>query len=164
MLITTLSSPGRTMSHWIRILGNSIPLMNWSHPDNGMKRPVASLGCCLSPTLSQSPGLSWAWHIACPFPLSASFLMLLAQSCPASLLDLVLPLVWLSLLAQHPPLPAPLNWLQLCYFSMLSMPSRPPTAFRCFLGYTHSHQENPGSSPWLSVAWWISAFEHRHPI
>lgn len=74
MLITTLSSPGRTMGYWIRILGNSIPLMNWSHPDNGMKRPVASLGCCLSPPLSQSLGLSWAWLMACPFPLSASFL------------------------------------------------------------------------------------------
>lgn len=60
MLITTLSSPGRSKSYWIRILGNSIPLMNWSHPDNGMKRPVASLGCCLSPRCLRvlaSPGL-----------------------------------------------------------------------------------------------------------
>lgn len=163
MLITTLSSPGRTMSYWVRVLGNSIPLMNWSHPDNGMKKPVASLGCCLSPPLSQSLGFSWAWHTACPFPLSASFLMLwhnlvqhlyLTSCCHWR--------CWVCLLS----IPLPLSWLQLHYFPMLSMPSRLPTAFRCFLGYSYSHQENPGSTPWLTVArwFWTSVFEHRHPI
>jgi hypothetical protein len=102
MLITTLSSPGRTMSYWVRVLGNSIPLMNWSHPDNGMKKPVASLGCCLSPPLSQSLGFSWAWHTACPFPLSASFLMLW-HNLVQHLYLTSLPLALLSLLAQHSP-------------------------------------------------------------
>lgn len=131
--------------------------MNWSHPDNGMKRPVASLGCCLSPPLSQSLGLSWAWHMACPFLPSASFLMLLAQPCPASLLDPVLPLALLNLPAQHPPA------FDCIISPMLPMPSRPPTVFRCFLGYSYSHQENPGSIPWLTVARsiWASTTEHH---
>lgn len=43
------------------------------------------------------------------------------------------------------------------------MPSRPPTVFRCFLGYSDSHQENLGSIPWLTVARsiWASTTEHH---
>lgn len=131
MLITTLSSPGRTVSYWIRILGNSIPLMNWSHPDNGMKRPVASLGSCLSPLLSHSLGLSWAWLMACPFPLSASFLVLLAQPSMSSLFTW--PHVghrsyWVCL----PSIPLPLNWLRLNYCTHVVNGHRVSNCFQMF--------------------------------
>lgn len=67
MLITTLSSPGRTGSYCIRILSNSIPLMNSSHPDNGMNslQPVwaaashpRSLRALASPRFGTWPALS----------------------------------------------------------------------------------------------------------
>lgn len=159
MLITTLSGPGRTVSYWIRILGNLILLMNWSHPDNGMKRPLASLGCCLSPPLSQSLGFPWAWHMACPFPLSASFLVLFG-----TILSSIFtwPHIATACSASH------CLWIycKCIIWPMLSMALRPPTAFRCFLGYGYTHQKNPGSVFWLTVARWIwtSAAEHHHPI
>ena len=57
MLITTLSSPGKTMSYCRKIMSNSIPLMNSSHPDDGMT-------ACSQPGLQPlTPAVSEPWPL-----------------------------------------------------------------------------------------------------
>lgn len=95
MLITTLSSPGRTVNYCRRTLSNSIPLMNSSHPDNGMNSPqpvwaAASYPCSLralaSPGFGTWPVLS---HCQPPWRCLAAFLFHVdrPEPCPIPFLD-----------------------------------------------------------------------------
>lgn len=74
MLITTLSSPGRTVSYCIRSLSNWIPLMNSATQTMEWTACSQSGLLPLTPAV-QSLGLSWVWHMAGPFPVSASLLL-----------------------------------------------------------------------------------------
>lgn len=107
MLITTLSSPGRTMSYCRKIMSNSIPLMNSSHPDNGMTACSQPGLLPLAPAVSEPwppPGLARGLSFPTVSPLGAAWQ-------PSSSMWTAQSLVPPLSLTQPPPLPLMLRCL-----------------------------------------------------
>lgn len=144
MLITTLSGPGRTVSYCIRILSNSIPLMNSSHPDDGMNslQPVwaaashpRSLRALASPGFGTWPVLS---HCQPPWCCLAVFLFYTdrPESCPTPFLD---PATATRVaVSSHPSPPLPSSLLVLHRFSWVTSYRSVPNS-NCILGCTRAH-------------------------
>lgn len=112
LLITILSSTGRAVSYCIRSLSNSIPLMNSSHPDNGMNslQPVwaaashpRSLGALASPGFGPWPVPFHCQPPWCWLPLSLCQTNCL-EFCPTPLLDPATA-IWAAVSAHSSPLP-----------------------------------------------------------
>lgn len=99
ILITTLSSPGRAVSYCTRSLSNSIPLMNSSHPDNGMNslQPVwAAASHPRSLKALASPGFgSWPVLFHCQPPWCWLALFLCYPNAQSLVLPLPLTQPWL---------------------------------------------------------------------
>lgn len=147
MLITTLSSPGRAVSYCIRSLSNSIPLMNSSHPDNGMNslQPVwAAASHPRSLRALASPGFgSWPvlFHCQPPWCWLALFLCYAScpKSCPTPSLDPATA-TWAAVSGHSSPSP-PSILLVLHCFAWVTTCGPEVSNSSCFLGYSHAHLE-----------------------
>lgn len=147
MLITTLSSPGRTVSYCIRSLSNWIPLMNSSHPDNGMNslQPVwaaashpRSLRALAAPGFGTQSILS---HFQPPWRCLAPFLFYTDHpgSCSTPFLDPAAATCAAACAHSMPPPPSILLVLH-CFAWVTSCSSAVPNS-SCFLGHSHAHLE-----------------------